>query len=97
MMILAAEISNKREQIISIARSYGVHNVRVFGSCAAGRERPDSDIDLLVTLEAGRSLLDLVALTQDLEEMLGRRVDIVTDGWLSPYLEKYICENAVPL
>lgn len=56
-----------------------------------------SDIDLLVTMEKGRSYFDLVGLWQDLEELLGRKVDVVTDGGLSPYLKDRILAEAVPL
>ncbi|MCK4659250.1 MAG: nucleotidyltransferase family protein [Phycisphaerae bacterium] len=70
---------------------------RIFGSVARGDARPDSDIDLLVDLEPGRSLLDHVGLWQDLEELLGRRVDVVVDGSLNPHLEKRILAEATPL
>ena len=86
-----------RDEILDIAARHGARNVRVFGSFARGNARPDSDIDLLVDLEPGRSLLDHVGLWQDLEELLGRRVDVVVDGGLSPHLEKRILAEATPL
>ena len=86
-----------RDEILDIAARHGARNVRVFGSFARGDARPDSDIDLLVDLEPGRSLLDHVGLWQDLEELLGRRVDVVVDGGLSPHLEKRILAEATPL
>ena len=63
-------LKNRREQILEIARKHGVYDLRVFGSVARGEDRPDSDVDLLVDMEPGRSLLDLVALGQDLEDLL---------------------------
>ena len=59
-----------------------------------GDARPNSDIDLLVEIEPGRTLLDVIALEQDLEELLGRPVDVLTDGGLSPYLQKRILAEA---
>ena len=87
----------KRAEILGIAARHGARNVRIFGSAARGDARPDSDIDLLVDLEPGRTLLDHVGLWQDLEELLGRRVDVVVEGGLSPYLEERILAEAIPL
>ncbi len=78
-------------------RSTGLHNVRLFGSVARGDAGPESDIDFLVQMERGRSLLDLIELSQELEALLQRKVDILTDGGLSPYLEQRIHAEAVPL
>ena len=72
----------QREDILRIAAQHGAHNVRVFGSVARGEARPDSDVDLLVELESGRSLLDLGGLLMDLQTLLGRVVDVVTDKGL---------------
>ena len=80
-----------------IAASRGARNLRVFGSVARGESRPDSDLDLLVDMENGRTLLDLVGLWQDLEEALGRRVDVVSEGGLSPHLRDRILREAIPL
>lgn len=86
-----------REAILELARSYGARNVRVFGSVARGEAGAESDIDLLVEVEKGTTLLDVVALWQDLEELLGRRVDLLTEGGLSPYLREAIVAEARPL
>jgi predicted nucleotidyltransferase len=72
-------------------------NVRVFGSVARGDDRADSDIDLLVDVEAGRTLLDVIALERDLCELLGRIVEVLTDGGLSPYLHQRILAEAAAL
>ena len=96
-MSVADLVREHRDEILRIAARHGAGNVRVFGSVARGDAGPDSDLDLLVTMEAGRSLLDLVAFGQDLEDALDRHVDVVTDGGLSPYLRDRILAEAVPL
>lgn len=90
-------LERHREAILRIAAKYGAHNVRVFGSTLRGTATERSDIDILVDLEPNRSLLDQVGLKQDLEELLGRRVDVVVEGGVSPYLEERILAEAVPL
>ena len=90
-------LEKSRGEILRLAALHGARSVRVFGSAARGEARPDSDIDLLVDLEPGRSLLDLVALKQDLEDLLGRRVDVVTVSGVSPYLREQILRDAVPV
>jgi uncharacterized protein len=90
-------VQQQRDAILRIAARYGAANVRVFGSAARDEATDESDIDLLVDLEAERSLLDQVGLKQDLEELLGRKVDIVVEGGISPYLEEQILAEAVPL
>jgi uncharacterized protein len=67
-----------RQAILQTASELGAHDVRVFGSVARGEERPDSDIDFLVTLEPGRTLMDLARLETRLEALLGRPVDVAT-------------------
>lgn len=90
-------LQHQREAILRIAEKYGARNIRVFGSISRGEESVTSDIDLLVDLEPGRSLLDQVGLKQEIEELLGRCVDIVVEGGISPYLEQRILSEAVPL
>ena len=90
-------LKSKRDEIIRLAEQHGARNVRVFGSVARGEAGPTSDVDLLVEMDCGRSLLDLIELSQDLESFLERKVDILTDEGLSPYLEQRIHAEAVPL
>ena len=90
-------LKDRRETILRVAASHGARDVRVFGSRARGATRPDSDVDILVKLEAGRSLLDLIAIKQDLEDLLGCRVDVVTEAAISPYIREQVLNEAVAL
>ena len=90
-------LKDRRETILRVAASHGARDVRVFGSRARGAARPDSDVDILVKLEAGRSLLDLIAIKQDLEDLLGCKVDVVTEAALSPYIREQVLNEAVAL
>jgi predicted nucleotidyltransferase len=85
-----------REDISRIASEHGARNVRVFGSAGRG-EAGAHDLDLLVEMAADRNLLDLIALSQDLEDTLGIEVDVLTEAGLSPYLRERILAEAVPL
>lgn len=71
--------------------------MRIFGSYLHGTQKDDSDIDLLVDLESGRGLFDLVAMKRDLEREIGKHVDVVTEGALSPYIQEDILREARPL
>lgn len=90
-------LKSNREAILRLAAAHGARKVRVFGSAARGTATPTSDIDFLVDMEPGRSQLDLIALWQELEDLLKRKVDLVTDGGLSPYLREQIESEAQPL
>jgi predicted nucleotidyltransferase len=76
--------NSKRDEILRLAAAHGARNVRVFGSLARGEQRAESDVDLLVDLEADRSLMDLGGLLVDLEKLLGGRVDVATEQMLKP-------------
>jgi hypothetical protein len=86
-----------REDILRLAERHGARNVRVFGSLARGEATAASDLDLLVEMEPGRSLLDLIGFNQDLEDALGIHVDVLTDDGLSPYMHDDILHQAVAL
>jgi len=90
-------IERHREKILELAARHGATEVRVFGSLARGEGTERSDLDLLVTLEEKRSLLDLIGLKQDIEELLHRSVDVVTEPALSPYIRDRILAEATPL
>jgi predicted nucleotidyltransferase len=90
-------LKDRREDILRIAAQHGAHNVRVFGSVARGEARPDSDVDLLVEMEAGRSLFDLGGLLMDLQALLGREVDVVTDKGLRDRIRTRVLQEAKPL
>ena len=90
-------IREKREEIISIAGRHGATEVRLIGSVARGEARPDSDIDLLVTWSEGASLLDQAALMLEFEKLLGRKVDIASDGWVKPAIRESVYRDAIAL
>ena len=93
-MKLADIIQKEREEIIRLSTLRGAKNIRVFGSVARGEESEDSDIDILVELEKGRSLLDLSGLLMDLQQLLGRKVDVVTEKSLHWYIRDRILKEA---
>ena len=86
-----------RKEIIEIAAHNGAVNVRIFGSVARDEEKADSDIDFLVNLQAGRSLLDLARLLRELEALLGREVDVITEAGLRPRIRPQVLKEARPL
>ena len=90
-------LKEKREAILEIAAQHGARNVRVFGSVARGEANEQSDIDFLVDLEPGRSLLDLRGLLTDLKDLLGRDVDLVTEDGIYWLLRRRILKEARPL
>ena len=94
-MTVQEVLRGNRREVLRIAAEHGARNVRVFGSIARGRGRPDSDIDLLVDLEPGRSLVDIVAIKQDLEDLLGRKIDVVTEAAISPYVGDRVLKEAI--
>jgi hypothetical protein len=91
------QLRARREEILGCAAEHGARDVRVFGSMARGESEVMSDIDLLVQMEPGRNLLDLVGLWQDLEDLLGTRVDVLSEGGVSPHLRERIYADAVAL
>ncbi len=97
MVTLDALRAERREEILRLAGRRGAHNVRVFGSVARGEAKEDSDLDLLVAWEPGRSLLDHAGLVQDLQELLGSKVHIGTEQSLHWYVRDRILREATPL
>lgn len=90
-------LRQRRSEILSIAEAHGARNVRVFGSVVRGEESPDSDLDLLVDLEPNRNLLDLGHLVMDLQDLLGRKVDVVEPLGLHWYIRDKVLKEAVAL
>ena len=96
-MAIDKVLDDKRNEILSVAERFGARKVRVFGSRARGEGRPDSDVDLLVSVGDRASLLDIIAIKQDLEDLLGCKVDVVTEDSISPYLRDRVLSEAVSL
>jgi uncharacterized protein len=90
-------LQEKREDILRIASKRGASNVRVFGSVARGEADSESDIDLLVDLEPGRSLFDLGGLLMDLQDLLRHKVDVVTERGLRERIRERVLREAIPL
>lgn len=90
-------LRKKRVEILAVARRHGASNLRVFGSVARGEAGRRSDIDVLVDLEPGRSLLDHAALIIELSELLGRKVDVISARGLRPRMRERVLREAVPL
>lgn len=96
-MTLETLVQTHREEIKKIASSHGADQIKLFGSVAQGISNANSDIDLLVSMRPGYSLLDIIAIKQDLEDFLGRDIDIVTESAISPYIRASILKEAVSL
>lgn len=96
-MTQAELLREKREDILLLAGKYGASNVRVFGSVARGEADEQSDIDLLIEMERGRSLLALAGLLVDLEELLGCKVDVVPEDSLRERIRGRVLREAVAL
>ena len=96
-MNVSQTLADKRNEILRIAAAHGARNLRVFGSVSRDQATEKSDIDILVKLDSGRSLLDIVAIKQDLEDLLGCKVDVVTEDAVSPYIRDQILKEAVSL
>ena len=88
---------DRREEILRLGERHGAHNLRVFGSVARGEAKESSDLDLLVTWEPGRSLLDHSGLVQDLQDLLGIKVHVGTEKSLHWYVRDRILREATPL
>lgn len=96
-MDLRELLEGKREEILRIARAHGARNVRVFGSTARGDADETSDVDFLVEFEPGTSLLQHGAMIAELEELLGRKVDVAPEKTLKERLRDRILREAVPI
>jgi predicted nucleotidyltransferase len=95
--MLRDDLRRRRDMLLAIAAKHGVSNLRLFGSVIRGEERDDSDIDLLVDMAEERGFGDYMALVEELERVLARRVDVVIERSLSPHFRPYIEAEAQPL
>jgi predicted nucleotidyltransferase len=87
-------IRDKGKEILRVSRHHGARRVRIFGSAARGQADETSDLDILVEMETGSSLLDIIAIKQDIEDLLGCKVDVVTESALSPYIRESVIKEA---
>jgi len=92
---MADVIRQSRNKIVRLAQKYGATNIRIFGSFARGDHNSESDVDFLINMEG--SLLRRIAFKQDLEDLLGRKVDVVTEKSLHWYVRERIMKEAAPL
>jgi predicted nucleotidyltransferase len=96
-MMLEQLLHEKRDEIKRIAARHGAHNIRVFGSVARGEASPESDIDILLDVGPTASSWFPAGLILDLEDLLGRRVDIIAEKALNPELRDHVLGEAIPL
>jgi predicted nucleotidyltransferase len=96
-MTLEELLHVKREEILKVCAKYGARNVRVFGSVARGEADEQSDLDLIVDFEPGRSLLDHAGLWLELQELVGVKVDVVSSCGIKPRIRERVLQEAVPL
>lgn len=96
-MVSLDDIQARRDEILRIAGEHGGRNVRIFGSFVRGEASEHSDLDLLVTMDDRRSLLDRIAMIHALEDLLHRKVDVVNDKALHPALRERILREEVAL
>ncbi len=90
-------LKEKRSEILKIAEFYGASNIRIFGSVARGEATANSDIDFLLDIEPGKNLLDRIALIQDLEDLLGCKVDVAKPEILHESIREKVLQEAIPL
>lgn len=96
-MALDERLRQKRQEILRVCAKHGARNVRVFGSVARGEADEESDLDLVVEFESGTSLLDHAALWLELQELLGPKVDVVSDRGLKPRVREQVLREAIPI
>jgi predicted nucleotidyltransferase len=97
MLLTRQKLQEHRDAILEIARRYGAHDVRVFGSVARGDATEESDLDLIVRFDAGRTLFDHGGLLMDLRSLLGMKVDVVDEGALTGRFGHIARKEAIPL
>ena len=96
-MVTLEQLRARREELIALTSRHKAENIRIFGSVARGDANENSDVDILVHFREGASLFDLIHLIDDTSSLIHTKVDVVSDGGLSPYLARRILSEAVPL
>ena len=96
-MHVADHLREQRNDILRVTGKHGASEIRLIGSVARGEARADSDVDLLVNWAPESSLLDHARLVIELEKLLGRKIDIASDGWLKPSVRDSVYRDATPL
>ena len=96
-MICKKILKEKRSEILEIAKNHGASNIRIFGSVARDEATANSDIDFLMDIEPGKNLLDRIALIQDLEDLLGCKVDVVKPEFLHESIREKVLQEAISL
>lgn len=94
---LSRRLLDAREEVLAVAHRHGARNLRIYGSVARGQDRPGSDLDLLVDLERGCSLLEVIALRQELEALLNCQVDLAEAAQLHPLIRDQVIAQATAL
>lgn len=90
-------LEGKREKILKIAEEHGIQNIRIFGSVSRHEDGPNSDLDLLVEFEEGRSLFDLIRFKQEVEDLLDIKVDVVTENSIHRSIKEDVLNGAIQL
>lgn len=90
-------LHEKRDEILALAEKHKAYNVRVFGSVVRGEDTAESDVDFVVAFHDGASLFDIIGLKQDLEDLLGREVDVVEDMAVHWFIKDRVIEEAQPV
>ena len=97
MLTLDTLRREKKVEILRLAGMHGCRNVRVFGSVATGENRPDSDVDILVDLDSGRTIFDLAGFLGDLRDLLGTEIDVVESRSIHPYIRNRVLAESVEI
>ena len=96
-MITCQSIKEQRSKILEVAQRYGAHDLRIFGSVARGDQCEDSDLDMVVRFDQDRSLFDHGGLICELEELLGVKVDVVSERGMREQFRSHVAREAVSL
>jgi hypothetical protein len=96
-MITRETLRQKREEILAIGCRYGAHDIRIFGSVARGDAGESSDLDLIVRFDPDRSLFDHGGLLMDLQELLGVKVDVISEAGMRERFRDHVLKEAIPL